>query len=154
MDEIDIIEMNEKLTAENAKLSESNTTFQSEIEKLTSANEGLGNQVKDLTSKFEAAQGDLESSKAEVQTLTEERDSLKATNESIAEENKTLKAKDYDFEKKVAAKVAELGISTSAPGGEHRSETNEGETISRDEFENLTQAQRKEFFKAGGKIAR
>jgi chromosome segregation ATPase len=104
-DQDDIIAQNERLTIELAAARQNTSDLQAQLESLRAEHEKLKGQLEQVRKEFSSANETISAS-------TKERDDLKA-------ENETLKGKLADFDKAVAAKVAQLGfaeaVTTEAP---------------------------------------
>jgi len=99
-DQDDIIAQNERLTTQLAASRQNASDLKSQIETLRGENEKQKSQLE------EARQGNTTAQET-ITALTKERDGLKA-------ENETLKTRLADFDKAVAAKIAQMGFAKAA----------------------------------------
>jgi FtsZ-binding cell division protein ZapB len=114
MDETDIIEMNDNLTKENASLVEKTAAFEAEIEKLEASLSEANEKVTTIAAENAELKEQVHTSTEAAATAAQERDALKAENDKLTKANADLQASQEDFDKAVAAKVAEHGIASEA----------------------------------------
>jgi len=111
MDEKDIIEQNEALTGQNAKLTADLEALQTQVAELTSTKTTLAEEFDafkaQAKTETEQANANIETMKASLAEVTKERDALKAKTEELT-------ASQADFDAAVAKKVADLGITSEA----------------------------------------
>lgn len=99
-DQDDIIAQNERLTTQLAASRQNASELKSQLEALRGDHEKQRTQL-------EEARKEVTTTKESLTTRTKERDDLKAENDS-------LKSKLADFDKAVAAKIAQMGFSKTA----------------------------------------
>ena len=147
MDIIKLTEEHATLTAENASLTGQLATAQNDyVETLNALNEASANltQANEAKAAVEKEKTDLQSS---LDASAKEKADLLAQIE-------TLKASQADFDKSLGAKVLEITGKGGNPlaEGQHQGKATVA-TITRQEFNTLSQMERNKFMRDGGKLS-
>lgn len=131
---------------ENAKLSKELTDAKASADKATADLTAATANLAAVTAERDQHAADLATAKASLASVTKERD-------QHAEEVVKLKASQADFDKKVAAKVAELGISANAAPKNKPDGKPAAAVIPLSAFNAMSHVERNQFIRDGGKLS-
>ncbi len=145
-DQSDLIAANERLTQEADAANEKATKATAE---LAEANTALAK----VTAERDQAAADLVTVKASVASLTKQLEDSKAAEKAATEEATKLKGEKVEFEKAVAAKVAEMGISANAAPKDNPAAKPTAGTGPLSTCNAMSHAERNQFIRDGGKIS-
>ena len=142
MDLIKLTEDNEKLSAENARISA----------ELATANDAKESALKEYSEYKETAEK-VALEKADIEkALSDFTEKANAEKAELEAQITNLKASQADFDKAVGAKVIEITGKGGNKAAEGQHESKQSKTVTRQEFEAMSHVERNKYIREGGKV--